>query len=153
MLAMIGGACAQLGERALVCAAGTDFSQVPHFEQVKVVRAMNFAAIFPACRAVVHHGGGGTTATGLRAGVPTLALWTLPDQPLWGAAVKRLKVGTARRFSTTTEKSLVADLRTILAPQYATRAREIATQMTKSTESVATAADLLENFARLRRAG
>jgi UDP:flavonoid glycosyltransferase YjiC (YdhE family) len=153
MLAMIGGACAQLGERALVCAAGTDFSRVPHFEHVKVVPAMNFAAIFPACRAVVHHGGGGTTATGLRAGVPTLALWTLPDQPLWGAAVKRLKVGTARRFSSTTEKSLVADLRTILAPQYATRAREIATRMTKSTESVATAADLLENFARLRRVG
>jgi UDP:flavonoid glycosyltransferase YjiC (YdhE family) len=62
-------------------------------------------------------------------------------------------VGTARRFSTTTEKSLVADLRTILAPQYATRAREIATRMTKSTESVATAADLLETFARLRRVG
>jgi UDP:flavonoid glycosyltransferase YjiC (YdhE family) len=152
-LTMIGGACAQLGERALICAAGTDFSHVPHFEHVKVVSAVNFATIFPACRAVVHHGGGGTTATGLRAGVPTLALWTLPDQPLWGAAVKRLKVGTARRFSTTTEKSLVADLRTILAPQYLTRARQIATQMTKSAESVATAADLLENFARLRRVG
>jgi UDP:flavonoid glycosyltransferase YjiC (YdhE family) len=40
-----------------------------------------------------------------------------------------------------------------LAPQYATRAREIATRMTKSTESVATAADLLETFARLRRVG
>jgi UDP:flavonoid glycosyltransferase YjiC (YdhE family) len=153
MLAMISAACAQLGERALVGAAGTDFSHVPHFDHVKVVGAMNFAAIFPACRAVVHHGGGGTTAAGLRAGVPTLILWTLPDQPLWGAAVKRLKVGTARRFSTTTEKSLVADLRTILAPQYATRAREIATRMTKSAESIAAAADLVENFAHLRRVG
>jgi UDP:flavonoid glycosyltransferase YjiC (YdhE family) len=72
---------------------------------------------------------------------------------MWGAAVKRLKMGTSRRFSTTTQKSLVADLRTILAPQYATRAREIATRMTKSAESVATAADLLENFAPLRRVG
>jgi UDP:flavonoid glycosyltransferase YjiC (YdhE family) len=137
----------------LVCAAGTDFSQVPHFEHVKVVGTVNFAAIFPACRAVVHHGGSGTTAAGLRAGVPTLILSTDLDQTLYGVAVKRLKVGTARRFSTTTEKSLIADLRTILAPQYATRAREIATRMTKSTESVATAADLLENFARLRPAG
>jgi UDP:flavonoid glycosyltransferase YjiC (YdhE family) len=153
MLAMISAACAQLGERALVCSAGTDFSHVPHFDHVKVVGTVNFADIFPACRAVVHHGGGGTTAAGLRAGVPTLALWTLPDQPLWGAVVKRLKVGIARRFSTTTQKSLVADLRTILAPQYATRARQIATQMTKSTESVAAAADLVENFARLRRVG
>ncbi len=38
-IAMIGAACAQLGERALVGSAGTDFSHVPHFEQVKVVGA------------------------------------------------------------------------------------------------------------------
>ena len=152
-LAMISAACAQLGERALVCAAGTDFSHVPHFDHVKVVGAMNYAAVFPACRAVVHHGGAGTTAAGLRAGVPTLILSTDLDQTLWGARVKRLKVGTARRFSTTTQKSLVADLRTILAPQYVTRAREIATRMTKPAESVAAAADLVENFARLKRVG
>jgi UDP:flavonoid glycosyltransferase YjiC (YdhE family) len=149
MLAMIGSVCAQLGERALVCSGGTDFSHVPHFDHVKVVRAVNFAAIFPACRAVVHHGGGGTTAAGLRAGVPTLVLATDLDQNLYGAAVKRLRVGTARRFSTATERSLIADLRTILAPQYAARAREIATRMTKPAESIARAADLVENFARV----
>ena len=43
-LAMISAACAQLGERALVCAGGTDFSDVPHFEHVKVVGAVNYAA-------------------------------------------------------------------------------------------------------------
>ena len=152
-LAMISSACAQLGERALVCAAGSDFSNVPHSEHVKVVGVMNYAAAFPACRAFVHHGGAGTTNAGLRAGLPTLILWTLPDQGLWGARVKRLKVGTGRRFSATTEKSLVADLRTILAPQCLTRARELATRMTKPAESVATAADLVEKFARLKRVG
>ena len=105
---------------------------------------MNHAAILPACRAVVHHGGAGTTAAGLRAGIPTLILSILAEQPCWGAAVKRLKVGATRRFSSTTEKSLVADLRTILAPQYLTRARELATRMTKPAESVAAAADLVE---------
>jgi UDP:flavonoid glycosyltransferase YjiC (YdhE family) len=150
-VAMISAACAQLGERALVCSGWSDFSRVPHFDHVKVVGAVNFAATFAACRAVVHHGGSGTTAAGLRAGVPTLILWTLPDQLMWGAQVKRLKVGTARRFSTTTRESLVADLRRILAPQYVTRAREIAIRMTKPAASVAAAADLVENFARLRR--
>jgi UDP:flavonoid glycosyltransferase YjiC (YdhE family) len=152
-LAMINAACTQLGERALVSAGGTDFSHVPHSEHVKVVGAVNYATIFPTCRAVVHHGGSGTTAAGLRAGVPTLILWTLPDQPIWGAQLKRLKVGSTQRLSTTTRESLVAELRTILAPQYLTRAREIAARMTKPAESVATAADLLENFARQRRVG
>jgi UDP:flavonoid glycosyltransferase YjiC (YdhE family) len=153
MLAMISAACAELGERALACSGWSDFSDLPHFEHVKVVGAVNYAAIFPACRAVVHHGGGGTTAIGLRAGVPTLILSMDVTQTIWGAQVKRLKVGTARRFSSTTRESLIADLRTILAPQYIARAREIATRMTKPAESVAAAADLLENFARLRRVG
>jgi UDP:flavonoid glycosyltransferase YjiC (YdhE family) len=152
-IAMISAACAQLDERALVCAGWTDFSDLPCFEHVKVVDAVNHAAIFPSCRAVVHHGGAGTTAAGLRAGVPTLILWMLGDQPRWAARVKQLKIGSGRRFSSTTRESLVADLRTILAPQYVARAREIATRMTKPAESVAATADLLEEFARLRRVG
>jgi UDP:flavonoid glycosyltransferase YjiC (YdhE family) len=150
-LAMIAAACAQLGERALVCAGSTDFSDVLDFEHVKVVGALNYAAIFPSCRAVVHHGGVGTTAAGLRAGVPTLICWAAPDRRMWGAVVERLKVGTTRRFSATTEKSLVADLRKILARAYVDRARELATRLTNPADSVATTADLVENFARSRR--
>jgi UDP:flavonoid glycosyltransferase YjiC (YdhE family) len=152
-LAMISAACAQLGERALVCAAGSDFSNVPDFANVKLVSAVNFAAIFRCCRALVHHGGSSTTPIGLRAGIPQLILWTIRDQAILAAAVKRLKVGTAQRFSATDRDSLVADLGTILAPQYLARAREIATRMTKPAEGVTTAADLVEEFARLRRVG
>ncbi|MDV3136641.1 glycosyltransferase [Mycobacterium sp. 29Ha] len=152
-LAMIGAVCAQLGERALICAAGTDFSGFTDLEHVKVVGALNFAAIFPACRAVVHHGGTGTTAAGLRAGVPTLILSTWLDQILWGDQVRRLKLGTARPISSTTQESLAEDLRTILADDYVARAREFAPRMSKPAESVAATADLLEQKARLRGAG
>jgi UDP:flavonoid glycosyltransferase YjiC (YdhE family) len=147
-VAMISAASAQLGERALICAGWSDFGDVPLADHVKLVSAVNHAAIFPTCRAVVHHGGAGTTAASLRAGVPTLILSMLGDQPIWGAQIKRLKVGTSRRFSTTTEETLIADLRQILAQEYVARAREIATQMTKSAESVADTADLVETFAR-----
>ncbi len=146
-LDMISSACAQLGERALVCSAGTDLSGVPRYEHVKVVGTMNYSSAFPACRAVVHHGGLGTTASGFRAGVPTLILSTDLDQALWGARVKRLKVGTARRFSATTQESLVADLRMILEPQYAIRARELSLRMTKPDDSVMVTADLVEKIA------
>lgn len=152
-VAMIAAACAQLGERAIVGAGGTDLTNVAQFEHVKIVGQVNYATIFPLCRAVVHHGGAGTLAACLRAGVPQLILWTLPDQPFVAAQLKRLKVGAGRRFSTTTEKSLVADLRRILAPEYAARAREVAPQMTKPSESVTAAADRVEEFARIKAAG
>jgi UDP:flavonoid glycosyltransferase YjiC (YdhE family) len=151
MVAMISAACIQLGERALICTGATDFTDIPHFDHVKTVGAVNHTAIFPMCCAVVHHGGAGTTAAGMRAGIPTLILWVTADQPIWAAQVKRLKVGSARRFSTTTQESLVAELRRILTPHYVTRACEVAAQMSKPAGSVTTAADLLEQAARGRR--
>lgn len=144
---MISAACAELGERALVCSGWTDFSGVSPGDHVKVVGAVNYAKIFPACRAIVHHGGSGTTAAALRAGVPTLILWTAGDQPFWGNQLRRLKVGAARRFSNTTQETLVADLRKILTPEYARNARDLAARMTKPAESVGCTADLLEKFA------
>jgi UDP:flavonoid glycosyltransferase YjiC (YdhE family) len=149
-VAMISGACWQLGERALICTSANDGTGIPDRGHVKLVRAVNHAAVLPSCRAVVHHGGAGTTAAGMRAGVPTLILWVTADQPIWAAQVKRLKVGSARRFSATTHQSLVCDLLSILTPQYVDRAREVATRMTKPEASVATAADLLEETAGLR---
>jgi UDP:flavonoid glycosyltransferase YjiC (YdhE family) len=151
-VAVISAACDQLGERALICSGANDFSDVPLADHIKVVRAMNYAAIFPACRAVVHHGGSGTTAAGLRAGVPTIILWTVWDQPVWAAAVEQMKVGCGRAFYDSTLDSLVADLRKILTPHCAARARGVATRMSKPTESVARAADLLEAAARTARA-
>ncbi len=130
-----------------MCFGGTDFTDVPHPDHVKLVGPVNYATVFPACRAAVHHGGSGTTAASLRAGIPTLILWSSADQPYWGAQVKRLKVGAARRFSATTQESLIADLREILAPQYATRAHELAPRMSTPAESIGRAADLLEDAA------
>jgi UDP:flavonoid glycosyltransferase YjiC (YdhE family) len=144
---MISAACAEVGERALISLGANNIDDVPHAEHVMVAGAMSHAAIFPICRAVVHHGGAGTTAAGMRAGVPTLVLWVTADQPLWAAQVKRLGVGSARRFAGTTKDSLVASLRRVLTPQHAARARAVAAQMTEPGESVNASADLLEKVA------
>lgn len=147
-LEMITNACAQLGERALVCSGETDFGDISHYKNLKVVRVANYGAVFPSCRAVVHHGGGGTTAAGLRAGVPTLILSTWFDQALWGKQIERLNVGKTRRFSSVDFETLIADLRYLLTPEYTARAREIAAHMMSVGESVAAAADRLESHAR-----
>lgn len=49
--------------------------------------------LFPRTAAVVHHGGAGTTAAGLRAGVPALVCPVFSDQPYWGERVSRLSAG------------------------------------------------------------
>uniref|UniRef100_A0A5Q5CIE9 Glycosyl transferase n=1 Tax=Mycobacterium sp. (strain JLS) TaxID=164757 RepID=A0A5Q5CIE9_MYCSJ len=113
-VAMIEAACADLGERALICSGVWDVGELPHAAHVKIVRSVNHAAVFPLCRAVVHHGGAGTTAAGVRAGVPTLVLWVGAEQPIWGSRVKHLGVGDYQRFSSTTRKSLRRALSRVL---------------------------------------
>ncbi|OGB96127.1 MAG: hypothetical protein A3G35_13280 [candidate division NC10 bacterium RIFCSPLOWO2_12_FULL_66_18] len=49
--------------------------------------------LFPRMAAVFHHGGAGTTAAGLRAGVPSAALPFFGDQLYWGAMLARFGVG------------------------------------------------------------
>lgn len=144
LLEMISGACAKLGQRALICSGVSDLAGAEQFDDIKVVESVNHSAVFPACRAVVHHGGPGTTFAGIRAGKPTLALAVSVDQPMWAAAVGQLGVGIGRHFSATTPDSLLADLRAILTPHCIARTLEVAAQMATPAESAATAADLLE---------
>ncbi|KNA08647.1 hypothetical protein SOVF_160750 [Spinacia oleracea] len=49
--------------------------------------------LFPHCAAVVHHGGAGTTAAGLKAACPTSIIPFFGDQPFWGERVHDRGVG------------------------------------------------------------
>jgi len=54
--------------------------------------------LFPRMKAVIHHGGAGTTAAGLRAGVPGAVIPFLADQPFWGQRLHDLGVGVKPLF-------------------------------------------------------
>lgn len=149
-VAMISKACEEVGERALIYCGPDDLGNIDHPDHVKLVGPLNYAAILPTCRAVVHHGGAGTTAAGLRAGKPTLILWDVADQPIWATQVKRLKLGASRRFSNANLRTLVNDLRIVLEPGCESRVLELAAQMSDPSDAVAKAADLLESSAQNR---
>ncbi len=62
--------------------------------------------LFPRMAAVVHHGGAGTTGAALRAGVPSMIVPHIGDQPYWGRRIHELGVGAApvARHALTVEK-------------------------------------------------
>jgi sterol 3beta-glucosyltransferase len=49
--------------------------------------------LYPRCRAVVHHGGAGTTAAAVRAGIPAVVVPFHGDQPFWASRVHHLGLG------------------------------------------------------------
>jgi UDP:flavonoid glycosyltransferase YjiC (YdhE family) len=62
-------------------------------EYVYPIESIPFDWLFPKMSAVVHHGGAGTIASGIRAGVPTIVVPFFADQPFWGERVYRLGAG------------------------------------------------------------
>lgn len=83
----------RLGVRALLVTAypGQLPPRLPG--HVAHVTRVPFRALFPRCAAVIHHGGIGTTAQGLAAGVPQVVVGQSFDQPDNGARLERLGVG------------------------------------------------------------
>ncbi|KAF9781038.1 hypothetical protein IL306_014620 [Fusarium sp. DS 682] len=49
--------------------------------------------LFEHVSCVVHHGGAGTTAAGIKAGKPTIVVPFFGDQPFWGAMIARANAG------------------------------------------------------------
>lgn len=83
----------QAGQRALILSgwAGLGSDDLP--ENVFSLKYASHSWLFPRMAAVVHHGGAGTTAAGLRAGVPSVVVPNLGDQLFWGRRTYELGVG------------------------------------------------------------
>ncbi len=60
---------------------------------ILVLRRAPHRTIFPRCAVIIHHGGAGTTQASLLAGVPSVIVAHIADQPFWGHEVRRLGVG------------------------------------------------------------
>jgi len=81
------------GNRAIVLSGWSDLQNIPLPESVLVIDAVPHDWLLPRCKVVIHHGGAGTTAAGLRSGIPNLVVSFATDQPFWGACVHAIGAG------------------------------------------------------------
>jgi sterol 3beta-glucosyltransferase len=81
------------GRRAVVLSGWGGLRGADLPGSVFVADSVPHAWLFPRVAAVVHHGGAGTTAAGIRAGIPSLLIPFHGDQPFWGRRVAELGVG------------------------------------------------------------
>lgn len=86
-------ALAKSGQRGVLLTGWGGLRATLAPDNVFVLDAAPHSWLFPRMAAVVHHGGAGTTAEGVRAGVPGVIVPFLFDQPFWGARVKALGLG------------------------------------------------------------
>ncbi|EXJ92995.1 hypothetical protein A1O3_01551 [Capronia epimyces CBS 606.96] len=99
--------------------------------------------LFPKVDAVVHHGGAGTTAAGLRFGKPTMIVPFFGDQPFWSAMVAKAGAGAkqALPWKKLSSDSFAEGIRQCLAPEARAKAEEIAKSIEKEGDGAENAVD------------
>lgn len=115
-------------------------------DDVLMVEGAPHELLFPRCSAVVHHGGAGSTAAGLRAGKPTLVVPFLGDQPFWGSRVHALGTGPPPLSPKRLDRDLSDHLARLAGtPNYARRATELGERI-RSEDGLAEGVRVIEEL-------
>lgn len=103
--------------------------------------------LFPRCSAVVHHGGAGTTAIGLKCGKPTMIVPFFGDQPFWGAMVARAGAGAREPipYKQLTAERLAEGIKRCLSPEAKIAAKNLAKDIAEEGDG---AKNAVESFHR-----
>jgi sterol 3beta-glucosyltransferase len=142
-------ALARTGQRGTLARGWGGLAAVDVPDNIMVVDEVPHDWLFQRVAAVVHHGGAGTTAAGLRAGKPTVVCPFIADQPFWGTIVHQRGVGPQPIPQRKLTVPRLADAIT-LATQDATmhqRARELGEKI-RTEDGVATAIRIIETTLR-----
>lgn len=145
-LRMVVDAAQSQGARVLLSAGSTWHSAASAARLPDTMRfcgAVDHDALFPRCAGVFHHGGAGSTATSLRAGVPTFVCSVFADQNFWGRTVETRGVGVWRRFRELDGRMLQDGLRALMHDDVKERARSVGEAM-REEDGSATAAAAIE---------
>jgi UDP:flavonoid glycosyltransferase YjiC (YdhE family) len=116
-------------------------------DSVMLISATPHSWLFPRVAAVVHHGGAGTTAAGLRAGVPSILIPFNFDQPFWGKRVHELGVGPTPipRSRLTADRLAQAIQEAVTDTAMRQRAADLGANI-RAEDGVANAIDILKNL-------
>jgi sterol 3beta-glucosyltransferase len=83
------------GQRGVLIRGHHGFGELELPDSVFAVETISHDWLFERCAAVVHHGGAGTTAAALKAGVPSVVVPHMIDQHAWGRAIHEIGAGPA----------------------------------------------------------
>lgn len=151
LLQMAHDAALRLKLRALVNVHGVEALPAAYGDRLRIARDVPHDAVFPRMRAVVHHGGAGTTAAALRAGVPMVVLPVFADQFFWAARAHAAGLAPAplSQRSLNQAQFVGAVAQAVHDPALRNRAQQLAAHV-RAEDGITQAVDRLEALLRRR---
>ncbi|MQA88161.1 MAG: glycosyltransferase [Streptosporangiales bacterium] len=140
------GAIRRTGRRAVLATGWGGLRPGDEPDGVLVLREAPHDWLLPRTALAVHHGGIGTVAAAMAAGVPQIVRPFLGDQTFWGWRVHGIGVGPAPLTGRLTPDRLAGAIdRAKSEPGYAERARAVAAKLS-AEDGVAAAAAAIERL-------
>jgi UDP:flavonoid glycosyltransferase YjiC (YdhE family) len=144
---LVVNALSQVEARGILLSGWGGLSEL---QESDTIYSLDFAPhdwLFPQMALVIHHGGAGTVATSLCAGVPMVVVPFLPDQLFWGQRIHELGAGPQpiMRQELTVERLVETIRTTIRDPEMKLRARTLG-QRIRAEDGVTRAVNVIHNY-------
>ncbi|MDH4263666.1 MAG: glycosyltransferase [Spirochaetia bacterium] len=80
--------------RAIIQASLCEETGFKNSEIIYFVKESPHTLVLPRCKAIVHHGGAGTTQSAALEGIPSIVVYHISEQKFWGDQLKKLGLTT-----------------------------------------------------------
>lgn len=131
--------------RFILCKGWSDLEGLPLDSRLLVVSSVPHEWLFPQCQAAIIHGGVGTLAAALKAGIPTIVVSIFGDQHWWGKLIQKRKLGCHIPFKRLSTKKLMAAMQNVFAPEIAQNVADLACKL-NGEDGLQNAIDNLEEY-------
>jgi UDP:flavonoid glycosyltransferase YjiC (YdhE family) len=145
---LVADALAAVGQRGILLSGWSEFGAELLTDSVFAIDAVPHDWLFPRVRAVVHHGGAGTTAAALRDGLPSVIVPSFADQFFWGWRVHDLGAAAAPILRVNlTDKRLAEAIGQVVHDESVRRQASLLGRQIRDEDGVVRATALIDEFA------
>lgn len=142
---MINDILAISATRIVYCLGWSPSSELKSHPNLFIIRQADHGWLLPKCSAAIIHGGIGTVAAVLKAGIPAIVASIFVDQPAWGKIIEQKKLGVHIPWRKLSADTVLKALNKMEQSPIAETIKEVSSRVNKE-DGVGAAVKMIEEY-------